>query len=231
MVTNNETLINATINYVKQVLNGAEAGHDWWHVQRVHRMAKAIATKEGANVLVVELAALLHDIADAKFHQGDEKIGQEMAASFLHQMHVDETIINDVMHVIQHISFRKTFESNQTEISLACKIVSDADKLDAIGAIGIARTFNYGGYKNRAIYDPSVQPQKYSSALTYVNSSSPTINHFYEKLLLIKDMMWTSTGKELAIKRHAFMEQFLKHFYEEWDFTEQELTHNPPTLK
>lgn len=211
-----EEIISKTILFVKQQLRDAEGGHDWFHIERVYKNTLLIAREETCDVLVVKLAALLHDIADSKFHNGDETVGPKIAREFLTNEKVDENTINHVVAIIENISFKggkvaKTFHS------LELDIVQDADRLDAIGAIGIARTFNYGGFKNRAIYDPNIQPNLQMTKEEYKNSTAPTINHFYEKLLLLKDKMNTKTGLKIAENRHQFMENFLSQFYGEWD--------------
>ncbi len=208
--------INATVDFVKNELQGAEGGHDWWHIERVWNNAKTIAVNEKVNLFVVELAALLHDIADSKFHGGDETIGPKKAVRFLKDLHVDETTITHVENIIANISFKggnfiKTFHSQELAV------VQDADRLDAIGAIGIARAFNYGGFKNREIHNPLIEPNMAMTKEAYKNSTAPTINHFYEKLLLLKDKMNTITGKKMAEERHHFMEIFLEQFYAEWN--------------
>ena len=213
----NQDLIEKTKDYVKLVLKNAEGGHDWFHTLRVFNNSILIAKNENANMLVVKLAALLHDIADSKFNDGDETIGQEMAATFLIKNNVDSTVVTHVLNIIKHMSFKNSLDNRQTFNSLELEIVQDADRLDAIGAIGIARTFNYGGFKNRALFDPAIKPNLHMTKAEYKNSTAPTINHFYEKLLLLKDQMNTKTGKTLAKNRHQFMEQFLEQFYAEWD--------------
>jgi len=212
----NPDLINATIKFVKQELKNAEGGHDWFHIQRVYKNSLLIANGEVCDILVVKLAALLHDIADSKFHNGDETVGPKKARLFLESENVSENTIVHVINIIENISFKggnvvKSFQS------LELDIVQDADRLDAIGAIGIARTFNYGGFKNRSLYNPDIAPNLHMSKEEYKNSETPTINHFYEKLLLLKDKMNTKTGKEIATERHRFMESFLSQFYAEWD--------------
>jgi len=212
----NPDLINATIKFVKQDLENAEGGHDWFHIQRVYKNSLLIANGEDCDILVVKLAALLHDIADSKFHNGDETVGPKKARLFLESENVSENTIVHVINIIENISFKggnvvKSFQS------LELDIVQDADRLDAIGAIGIARTFNYGGFKNRSLYNPDIAPNLHMSKEEYKNSETPTINHFYEKLLLLKDKMNTKTGKEIATERHRFMESFLSQFYAEWD--------------
>jgi len=211
-----QDIISKTIQYVKKELKGAEAGHDWWHIERVHQNAKHIAESEKVNMLIVELGALLHDIADAKFHDGDENIGPAKARQFLESHAVDEPIINHVEQIIRHISFKGGNESRRF-FSPELAVVQDADRLDAMGAIGIARAFQYGGYKNREIYNPSIKPDLTMSRQAYKKSTSPTINHFYEKLLRLKDMMNTSAGKKMAAQRHTFMQDFLNQFYKEWE--------------
>ena len=208
--------IHNTILFVKEKLQDAEGGHDWFHVERVYNNALLIADEEICDLEVVKLAALLHDVADSKFHNGDESIGPKIAREFLVSQSVAEEKINHIVGIIENMSFKggnfeKQFHSKELEI------VQDADRLDAIGAIGIARTFNYGGFKNRPLYNPNIQPNLNMSKEEYKNSESPTLNHFYEKLLLLKDKMNTETGKKIAQKRHDFMVTFLSQFYAEWD--------------
>jgi uncharacterized protein len=210
------TIINNTILFVKNQLSNAEGGHDWFHIERVYKNALLIAEEEECDLTVVKLAALLHDIADSKFHNGDESVGPKTARTFLESQNVSEAVISHVIAIIENISFKggnfeKEFRSKELEI------VQDADRLDAIGAIGIARTFNYGGFKNRPLYNPNIQPNLNMSKEEYKNSEAPTLNHFYEKLLLLKDKMNTKTGKKIAQKRHDFMITFLSQFYSEWD--------------
>ncbi len=213
---NNPDLINKTILFVKEKLENAEGGHDWFHIERVYKNALQIADGEVCDEFVVKLGALLHDIADSKFHNGDETIGPKIAGEFLESENVDEATIQHVIKIIENISFKggkvaKTFSSIELDI------VQDADRLDAIGAIGIARAFNYGGFKNRPLYNPSIAPNLHMSKEEYKNSQAPTLNHFYEKLLLLKDKMNTETGKQIAKERHRYMEGFLSQFYAEWD--------------
>ena len=213
---NHQTLIKQTVDFVKATLADAEGGHDWFHIQRVWKNAKHIATNESVDLLTVELAALLHDIADAKFHNGDEQIGPRKARAFLQSLSIDTHIIEEVVRIIENISFKGgNFTPNYHSPELA--VVQDADRLDAIGAIGIARAFNYGGFKNRKLYDPAIAPQLNLSKEAYKKSTAPTINHFYEKLLRLKDRMHTSTARQLAEDRHRFMELFLAQFYAEWE--------------
>jgi len=175
-----------------------------------------IAESEVCDPIVVKLAALLHDIADSKFHNGDESIGPKTAKNFLETQKVDELTLQHVLKIIENISF-KGGKTQRTFSSIELDIVQDADRLDAIGAIGIARTFHYGGYKNRVIYDPNIEPNLQMTQDEYKNSQAPTLNHFYEKLLLIKDKMNTQTGKQMAQERHQFMVTFLAQFYAEWN--------------
>jgi len=209
-------VIDQTANFVKNELTGAEGGHDWWHIYRVWQLARKIAAEENANLFVVNLGALLHDIADAKFFDGDETVGPKKAAEFLHSLRVSEKIINKVLNIIRFVSFKNRNDKPE-ENSIELQIVQDADRLDAMGAIGIARAFNYGGFKKREIYNPEIPPNLKMSKAEYKKGQSPTINHFYEKLLLLKDTMHTQTGKQIARDRHLFMEQFLQEFYAEWN--------------
>nr|WP_298659314.1 HD domain-containing protein [uncultured Flavobacterium sp.] len=210
------TIVDKTIAFVKAQLKNAEGGHDWFHIERVYKNALLIAKEESCNLEVVQLAALLHDIADSKFHNGDETIGPRTAKNFLEQENVNNETITHVLAIIENISFKGGHFEQQFH-SKELDIVQDADRLDAIGAIGIARTFNYGGFKNRAIYNPEIKPNLSMSKEEYKNTTAPTINHFYEKLLLLKDKMNTPTGKKIAAERHAFMELFLNQFYSEWE--------------
>jgi len=209
-------LIEQTADYVKLKLTGDGTGHDWWHVYRVWRMAKWIGEAEEANLLVVELAALLHDIADWKAHDGDSAVGPRMAGEWLGSLGVEPMVIEHVSQVVADISF-KGAGVEQPRLSLEGEVVQDADRLDAIGAIGVARAFAYGGAKGRLIYDPAVKPAEHTTAEAYLTDGGTTVNHFYEKLLLLKDRMNTATGRAIAEERHQFMEQFLRQFYEEWE--------------
>jgi uncharacterized protein len=215
-MTNNQ-LIEATKSFVKETLKNAEGGHDWFHTERVYNNALLISKTEGVDVFVVQLGALLHDIADSKFHDGDETVGPKMAREFLFSHNVDSTVIEHVVNIINHISFKNSLDGKSGFTSKELEVIQDADRLDAIGAIGIARCFNYGGFKNRPIYDPSIQLNLNITKEKYKSSTSPTINHFYEKLLILKNKMNTKTGKQIAENRHQFMELYLKQFYDEWD--------------
>ena len=212
----NLDLINKTILFVKEKLQNAEGGHDWFHIERVYKNALLIAQEENCDLTVVKLGALLHDIADSKFYDGDETIGPKVAKAFLESEKVEEATISHVLNIIENISFKggkveRKFSSKELDI------VQDADRLDALGAIGIARTFNYGGFKNRAIYNPQIAPNTNMTKEEYKKSDAPSINHFYEKLLLLKDKMNTESGKKIAEERHKYMEGFLSQFYAEWD--------------
>ncbi len=210
-------IITKTIRFVKDTLKNAEGGHDWWHIYRVWNNAKLIAETESANLLIVELAALLHDIADSKFNNGDEEIGPATAGNYLRSIGADEETTLQVQQIIRHLSFKSGFDE-QVFNSPELAIVQDADRLDAMGAIGIARTFSYGGFKGREIYNPEIEPDLQLSKEGYKNSTAPSVNHFYEKLLLLKDKMNTPTGRQLAQQRHEFMEAYLKQFYLECSF-------------
>jgi len=210
-------IIEATKAFVKSKLLDAEGGHDWFHIERVYKNTLLIAQHEPVDITVVSLAALLHDIADPKFHDGDETIGPRIASEFLLKHNIDSKIIEHVTQIIESMSFKNSFDLNASFTSKEMEIVQDADRLDAIGAIGIARCFNYGGFKNRALYDPEISPNLKMTKAEYKAAKAPTINHFYEKLLLLKDRMNTKTGQRIAEKRHRFMEQFLDQFYAEWD--------------
>jgi uncharacterized protein len=201
---------------VKATLAQAEGGHDWFHIERVYKNALLIAASENCDLEIVQLGALLHDIADSKFHDGDETIGPRTARTFLESEKVLPTTINHVIAIIENISF-KGGRVERKFSSIELDIVQDADRLDAIGAIGIARTFNYGGFKNRTLYNPQIAPNLSMSKEEYKNNEAPTINHFYEKLLLLKDKMNTLTGKQIAQERHRYMEGFLEQFYAEWE--------------
>ena len=213
---NQNEIILKTLEFVKAELYGAEAGHDFWHVFRVWNLAKNIGKYEKADLFVVELGALLHDIADSKFHSGDETIGPKKAKEFLTSLKVDEKIIGHVVNIIENISFKGGNEKQKFK-SIELDIIQDADRLDAIGAIGIARTFNYGGFKGRELYNPEIKPDLNMTKDKYKKSTSPTINHFHEKLLLLKDKMNTKTAKKMAEKRHEFMLNYLKEFHNEWN--------------
>ncbi|MDB5176295.1 MAG: phosphohydrolase [Candidatus Saccharibacteria bacterium] len=209
--------IAATAEYVKQKFSNEASGHDWWHMYRVWQLSKTIAASEhDADSYVVELGALLHDIADWKFHDGNEEAGPKAARAWLESIQVDEPVISHVEEIIRTVSFKGAGVPSNMQ-TVEGKIIHDADKLDAIGAIGIARTFAYGGANGREIYNPESIPQQHTSFDTYKNSNGPTIDHFYEKLLLLKDRMYTDVAKHLAEQRHNYMKAYLDEFYAEWD--------------
>ncbi len=209
-------VILKTVEFVKTQLANAEGGHDWFHIERVWKTAKTIAQQEAVDIQIVELGALLHDIADSKFHNGDEEVGPAKALDFLSSLSVDDSTIEHVVQIVKNISFKGGNEE-QAFHSSELDVVQDADRLDALGAIGIARTFNYGGHKGFALYNPAIPPNLKMTKKEYKASTAPTINHFYEKLLLLKDKMNTKTGSKLAEQRHQFMEDFLEQFYREWE--------------
>ncbi len=213
---NKENIINQTAEHIKTKLAGEGSGHDWWHIYRVWKNAVHISQHEKVDLFVVELAALLHDIADWKFHNGDDNIGPKMAREWLESLSVEEGFIAHVCDIIKNISFKGANVENKIN-TIEGLVVQDADRLDAIGAIGIARTFAYGGSKGREMYNPDIKPAIHNSFEEYKNNQSNTVNHFYEKLLLLKDKMNTKTAKDIAKKRHLMMENFLKEFYEEWE--------------
>lgn len=215
-LSQNQGIILKTIEFVKISLADAEGGHDWWHIYRVWKTARHIAQNENVDIFIVELGALLHDIADSKFHGGDEEIGPERAREFMESIHIQTSTINHVESIISNISFKggklpQKFKSPELDV------IQDADRLDALGAIGIARTFNYGGFKGRALYNPEIKPNLQLTKEEYKNSEAPTLNHFYEKLLLLKGLMNTETGKKMAEDRHNYMLAYLDQFYREWE--------------
>tara|TARA_B100000809_G_scaffold266599_1_gene330153 strand:- start:10864 stop:11517 length:654 start_codon:yes stop_codon:yes gene_type:complete len=213
---NHSLIIAHTISFVKKELANAEGGHDWFHMERVYKNALLISKTEKVDSFVVSLGALLHDIADSKFYNGDETIGPKKARNFLISENVPEDVIAHVIKIIENISY-KGGNKKQGFFSNELSVVQDADRLDAIGAVGIARCFNYGGFKNRKLYDPEIKPNLNMTPEEYKKSTAPTINHFYEKLLLLKDKLNTATGKQIAENRHQYMEGFLEQFYGEWE--------------
>ncbi len=212
-------IVEQTIAFVKETLLGAEGGHDWFHIQRVFKNTLFIAKDEKVDILVVSLAALLHDIADTKFNDRDETIGPEMAENFLAELNVRKKTIGHVVKIIKNMSFKNSLQKKRGRkfFSKELAVVQDADRLDAMGAIGIARAFSYGGFKQREIYNPEIAPNLKMTKEEYKTSTAPTVNHFYEKLLLLKDKMNTETGKQLAEDRHGYMMEYLKQFYKEWN--------------
>lgn len=210
-------IINHTVRYVKNRLSGEGSGHDWWHIFRVWNMAKKLAVLEGGDIFIIEMAALLHDIADRKLNGGDEKAGLTIVREFLTSVVHDAKQIDSILSIIENYSYTSHLKNKKISLPLEGKIVQDADRLDAIGAIGIARTFNYGGHTKSPLYDPSIPPRKNITSGAYTKEPSPTINHFYEKLLLLKDLMNTVSAKKIARQRHAFMKTYLTQFYKEWN--------------
>ncbi len=211
-------ILKQTEKFVREQLANAEKGHDFYHAQRVVRLAAYLQAKEGGNRKIILLAAWLHDIADAKFHQGDETLGPALARDFLRRQQLGKEAIDKIIEIIENISFRKNASASKPGF-LELHIVRDADRLDALGAIGIARTFHYGGYKNNPIFDPDTPltpllPEDYAKS----NQNRSTIHHFYDKLLKLKDLLHTQTAKELAERKHYFMEKFLEEFFYEWNF-------------
>ncbi|MTI88080.1 MAG: HD domain-containing protein [Balneolaceae bacterium] len=208
-------ILSKTENHVHETLEGEGTGHDWWHIHRVRNTALKLAREEEADLFVVELAALLHDIADHKFHDGDEEIGSKTAQQWLQNLEVEPSITKHVCDIIRNVSYKGS-EVETPMATLEGKVVQDADRLDALGAIGIARAFAYGGHKGRELHNPNTKLESHDSFEAYKNSSGPTINHFYEKLLLLKDRMNTTTGLQLARERHRFMQNYLAQFMDEW---------------
>ena len=213
----NAEAIEKTAEFVKQKFSGEATGHDWWHMYRVWQLSRHLAeTEPAADRLTVELGALLHDIADWKFHDGDMEAGPKAARQWLESIKVDETVIGHVEDIIRNVSYKGAGVPSSMK-TIEGKIIHDADKLDAIGAVGIARTFAYGGANDREIYNPDISPKEHATFEQYKSDKGPTINHFYEKLLLLKDRMYTTEGKRLAEHRHEMMESFLDEFYAEWE--------------
>ncbi|PKR80591.1 phosphohydrolase [Brumimicrobium salinarum] len=200
---------------IKKQFEGESTGHDWYHIDRVRKLALTIQKNEGGNALIVEAAALLHDVSDHKFNGGDFLKGGEVAKLILENIDINEEFKQQIVDIVNKVSFKGSGEKDEMK-SLEGKIVQDADRIDALGAIGIARTFAYGGSIGQMIYDPEILPQKNQDVEQYINERTHTINHFYEKLLLLEGRMHTSTGKEIARKRTDFMKTFLNQFYEEW---------------
>jgi uncharacterized protein len=212
-------LVEQTARHVRQLMQGEATGHDWWHTERVWKMARHIARHEQADLLVVELAALLHDIADWKFHDGDETAGPRAARNWLLSLGADLALIDRVCHIVQYVSFKGALVADAIR-SREGMIVQDADRLDALGAIGIARAFAYGGWKQRPIHDPATEQHLHADFEAYRSAAGTTINHFYEKLLLLKERLHTETARNIAEQRHQFMLQFLERFYQEWEGTD-----------
>ena len=213
-------ILKQTEIYIRELFQTDSTGHDWWHVYRVWQVAKTIAAHEaGADMFVVEMAALLHDLGDYKLAQNGEETAAQAIEQYLEKFSLASTIVDAIITVVDKVSFSKNV-GKQEKISLEAQIVRDADRLDALGAIGIARVFAYGGSKNRIMYDPTQKPQEYSSVQKRRMSMSSSINHFYEKLLLLRGMMHTKTAKKMAKKRHVYMQKYLDEFYAEWEGTQ-----------
>jgi uncharacterized protein len=208
-------LIEKVAQFIKDKFEENEGSHDWHHIERVWKLSKIIQEKEGGDLLVIELAALLHDVSDHKYNGGNWNAGSELTREILFKLDASLEVTSRVVAVVSQVSFKGAKVSDSTD-SIEAQIVQDADRLDAIGAIGIARAFAYGGSKNRPLYVPDVAPVLHQTADEYKNSVSHTVNHFYEKLFLLKDRMHTQTAKNLARERHFFMEEFLSQFYSEW---------------
>lgn len=212
---NKDEIIRKTEAFIRSVFLSEGSGHDWWHIQRVRQIAVKIASEEGADGFIVEMAALLHDLDDWKLAE-NQHLQNRNACRCIEEQGLDQLIKQRIIDAIEEVSFKGAgVETRAT--SIESKAVQDADRLDAIGAIGIARTFAYGGHKNRLIYDPDISPVEHESFEAYKSGDAPTINHFYEKLLLLKDRMNTDTAKKLAENRHLFMIHFLDQFYNEWN--------------
>jgi len=206
-------ILTSTENYIQNQFENEGSGHDWWHIHRVRNMALKIAETEGGNLFIIEMASLMHDLDDWKLN-GDSGISKSKV--WLEKLELEQNQSDKILQIIDQVSFKGAgVETKAT--SLEAKIVQDADRLDAIGAIGVARTFAYGGSKSRLIYHPEIKPEMHDSFSTYKNNTAPTINHFYEKLLLLKDLLNTDSAKKIAEKRHQFMEVFLEQFYAEWE--------------
>jgi len=221
-----QDIIKKTELFVKETLEKDSTGHDWWHVYRVRNLAKRIALHEDADIFIVELAALLHDIGDYKFFQGNEKAGEMKVREWLSSLEIPASLIDKIVEITSQISFMHTLPDKDKKkdkknsatptVSKELMAVTDADRLDAMGAIGIARAFTYGGFFNRPIYDPTIKPSKSITKEEYKTTEAPSINHFYEKLLKLKDMMYTKLGRKMAKKRHRFLNLYLKQFFKEW---------------
>lgn len=211
-----EEIVRRTSDDIRHRFSEEGSGHDWWHIDRVRRMALHIARGEGADLFIVELAALLHDIADWKFHDGDLNAGPAAARAWLTECGADPDAVDHIAEIIARLSFKGAGVDTAMP-TLEGRVVQDADRLDALGAIGIARTFAYGGHAGRLIYDPAIPPVLHTSAEAYRSSTAPSLNHFYEKLLLLRDRMHTPTARAIADERHAFLETFLTQFHREWN--------------
>ncbi|MFH0772806.1 MAG: HD domain-containing protein [bacterium] len=211
-----DEIIKKTVEFVRYELD-SEGSHDWWHIYRVWHMAKKLAKLEHADMFIVELAALLHDIADRKLNNGDEQAGLQKVRTYLSTCVENATTIDAIVHIIETYSYTNHLKHKKGMDTLEGQVVQDADRLDAIGAIGIARTFSYGGHARRPLYDPAIKPRRNVTTSEYTNAPSPSLNHFHEKLLLLTDLMNTQTAKKIAKGRHIYMEEFMKQFLMEWN--------------
>jgi len=221
-----QEIIKKTELFVKKTLSEDSTGHDWWHIHRVRNLAKRIAREEGADIFLVELAALLHDIGDYKFFKGDEEAGAVKVREWLSSLEISPSLIGKIAEITSRVSFMLSLPDKEKgrdkknsaipTLSKELMAVTDADRLDAMGAIGIARAFTYGGFFNRPIYDPATKPSKSITKEEYKITEAPSINHFYEKLLKLKDMMYTKLGRKMAKRRHRFLNLYLKQFFKEW---------------
>jgi len=207
-----QEILHKTEKYIRTIFEKEGSGHDWWHIYRVKNMALNIATKEGGDLFIIEMAALLHDLDDWKLNGSQKNKTKE----WLEKLNVESQLNEKIIRITEQVSFKGAGVANEAT-SLEAQIVQDADRLDAIGAVGIARTFAYGGNKGRLIYHPEIKPEFHADFNAYKKGDGPTINHFYEKLLLLKDRLNTNTAREIAQERHRFMEDFLERFYQEWE--------------
>ncbi|MFA6588341.1 MAG: HD domain-containing protein [Patescibacteria group bacterium] len=215
MTPKEKAIVNKVAKYIKDRFSKDKSGHDWYHMLRVWQTAKFIGKQEKANMFIVELGALLHDIADAKFHHGDHSVGPKRARALLKKIGLDESAIEKVVYIVGNVSFSKTGRKQNMQ-TLEGQVVQDADRLDAVGAICVARIFTYGGWQRRPIFDPRVKPFK-NMPIPLAHKGASSFHHFYEKILNVKDLMNTKTGKRLAKSRHDFTELYLKQFLAEWD--------------
>ncbi len=212
-----QLIIDRTVEYVRQELEGESSGHDWWHVHRVWNMARRLAREEGAYIFVVEMASLLHDVGDKKLHGGDESVTPKMIDAWLDEVGVGGLRRDHIQYIVKNLSYSAHLEGHKIRMSRDLMVVQDADRLDAMGAIGVGRTFAFGGHKGNIMYHPKVAPNEMLTKEEYDNAVGTTVNHFYEKLLKLKDLMNTDTAKKIAEERHTFMETFLERFYKEWE--------------
>ena len=211
-----EQIIKQTAEHVKEMLAGKSSDHDWWHIYRVWKNAVHIGKRENADLFVIELAALLHDIADWKFNAGNDDIGPKLAREWLENLFVAEEVISHVCRIVKGVTFKGAGVESKMETTEGM-VVQDADRLDAIGAIGIGRAFTFGGSRGLEMYNPDIKLVRHETFEQYKKKHSPTVNHFYEKLLLLKDLMNTATAKKMAERRHKVMEEFLDEFFREWE--------------